>query len=52
MRDLIRRTRAAIRRLLRKPDPEPPRDPYAWVGAPKKPRPPHLSASAVMDEPE
>jgi hypothetical protein len=35
-----------LKRLLRK-EPEPPEDPYAYVGAPKKPRPPHLSASAA-----
>ena len=29
----------ALKRLLRK-EPEPPEDPYAYVGAPKKPRPP------------
>lgn len=34
-----------VKRLLRKP--EPPDDPYAYVGAPKKPRLPHRSASAA-----
>ncbi len=37
-----------IRRFLKR---EPPEDPYAYVGAPKKPRPPHRSASAAV-EPE
>ena len=36
----------ALKRLLRK-EPEPPEDPYAYVGAPKKPRPPHRSAAAA-----
>jgi hypothetical protein len=30
----------------------PPEDPYSYVTAPKKPRPPHLSASAVAELPE
>jgi hypothetical protein len=32
-------------RFLRKPEPEP-EDPYAYVGAPKKPRPPRRGAAA------
>ena len=35
-----------LKRLLRR-EPEPPEDPYAYVGAPKKPRPPLRSASAA-----
>jgi hypothetical protein len=31
---------------------DPPEDPYSYVTAPKKPRPPHLSAAAVVDRPE
>jgi hypothetical protein len=42
--DLIRR----LKRLLRR-DPEPPEDPYAYVGAPKKPRPRGRSAGAAVD---
>jgi hypothetical protein len=44
---------AAIRKLVTKVKrlwnrrPEPPDDPYAYVGAPKKPRPPHRAASAA-----
>ena len=34
----------------RKPDA--PEDPYAFVTAPKKPRPPYRSAAAVADRPE
>ena len=34
----------------RKPDV--PEDPYAYVTAPKKPRPPYRSAAAVADRPE
>jgi len=39
-----------IRRVFRKPDPEPD-DPYALVGAPKNPRPP-LKNLAAKAEPE
>jgi hypothetical protein len=35
-----------IKRMLRR-EPEPPEDPYAYVGAPKKPRPPRRSAAAA-----
>jgi len=37
-----------LKRALRKRarGPEPPEDPYAYAGAPKKPRPPRLNASA------
>jgi len=35
-----------IRRFLKR-EPESPDDPYAYVGAPKKPRPPHRSAAAA-----
>jgi hypothetical protein len=31
---------------------DPPEDPYSYVTAPRKPRPPHLSAAAVVDRPE
>jgi len=34
-----------VKRFLKR-DPESPDDPYAMVGAPKKPRPPRRSASA------
>ncbi len=30
----------------------PPEDPYSYVTAPKKPRPPYLSATAVADRPD
>jgi len=40
-----------ISRLLRG-KPEPPADPYAYVTAPKKPRPPYRSAAAVAELPE
>jgi len=46
LKKLLRR----IRRLLKR-EPEPPEDPYAYVGAPQKPRLPHRSASAAV-EPE
>ena len=44
----IKRT---LLKLLGK-SPEPPEDPYSYVGAPKKPRPPHLSAAAAVERPE
>ncbi len=36
----------AIKRLFKK---EPPPDPYAYVTAPKKPRPPYRSSAAVAE---
>jgi len=42
LRELVRR----IKGFLRKPEPEP-EDPYAYVGAPKKPRPPQRGAAAA-----
>ena len=46
IRDFFKR----IRRLFRR-DPDSPDDPYALVGAPKKPRPPqrHAAASEPLD---
>jgi hypothetical protein len=35
-----------VKRIFRR-EPEPPDDPYALVGAPKKPRLPHRSAAAA-----
>jgi hypothetical protein len=46
---LIEAGRAELKRLFQRHDPEPPEDPYAYVGAPKKPRPP--SRSAAVAEP-
>ena len=42
---LLDSLKAQLKRWLPK-EPEPPEDPYSYVGAPKKPRPPRLSASA------
>ena len=42
VRDLLRR----IQRFFRR-EPDHPEDPYALVGAPKKPRPPGRSAAAA-----
>jgi hypothetical protein len=42
LRELFRR----IKRIFRR-EPEMPEDPYAYVGAPKKPRTPLRSASAA-----
>jgi len=41
-----------IKRIFRKEPRLPEEDPYAYVTAPKKPRPPHRSAVAVGDKPE
>ncbi|HEY3835576.1 MAG TPA: hypothetical protein VGL72_03355 [Bryobacteraceae bacterium] len=51
MRRLIQKTKLALRRLLRK-NPEAPGDPYAWVGAPRKPRPPLRSSAVALEEPD
>ena len=39
--------KAELRRLLKLRGPEPPEDPYAYVGAPKKPRLPQRSAAVA-----
>jgi hypothetical protein len=44
LNELLRRLR---RFSKREPEPGSPDDPYAMVGAPKKPRPPHRSAAAA-----
>jgi hypothetical protein len=49
------RIRAALKRIknLFRKQPEPPaEDPYAYVTAPKKPRPSNRSAAAVLDLPK
>jgi hypothetical protein len=41
-----------LRRVLKRQPPAPPvtpEDPYAYVGAPKKPRPPLRGAAAAVD---
>jgi hypothetical protein len=43
----LRRFLQRIKRYLTKPEPELPEDPYAYVGAPKKPRPPHRSSASA-----
>jgi hypothetical protein len=40
-----------IKRFFTK-EPELPEDPYAYVTAPRKPRPPYRSAAAVAELPE
>ncbi len=47
-RDPMRRAWDRLKRLFQR-TPEPPEDPYAYVGAPKKPRPPLRSSSAAVD---
>lgn len=47
----IRALLERIRKLFGK-DPELPGDPYAYVTAPKKPRPSNRSAAAVLELPE
>jgi hypothetical protein len=47
----IRELLDSVKRFLRwKPDA--PEDPYVYVTAPKKPRPPYRSAAVVADRPE
>jgi hypothetical protein len=41
----------SVGRFFRR-EPDAPEDPYAYVTAPKKPRPPYRSAAAVADLPE
>ncbi|HWZ31072.1 MAG TPA: hypothetical protein VNX18_07060 [Bryobacteraceae bacterium] len=49
---LHQRIADSIRRIFRKPEPDPD-DPYALVGAPKKPRTPlRTLAAAVKPEPD
>ena len=45
---LLETMKAALQRIIRK-EPEHPDDPYALVGAPKKPRPPLRGAAAAVD---
>jgi alkanesulfonate monooxygenase SsuD/methylene tetrahydromethanopterin reductase-like flavin-dependent oxidoreductase (luciferase family) len=45
---LAEKLKQALRRLLGRGEPEHPDDPYALVGAPKKPRPPVGSAAASV----
>jgi hypothetical protein len=47
----IRRVRSMLQRWFRQ-EPGPPEDPFAYVGTPKKPLPPHLKASAVAELPD
>lgn len=46
---LVRKVRIAKRSLAAGPEPESPLDPYAYVGAPKKPRPSAGSAAAAVE---
>ena len=53
IRKVFDRLMAWIRRQPRQePEPGLPMDPYAYVGAPKKPRPSDRSAAAVAELPE
>ena len=51
IREIFRRLTSWLRRNARK-EPEPPVDPYAYVTAPKKPRPSNRSGAAVAELPE
>ena len=44
LRELLRKLKSWIKP---EPEPESPGDPYAYVGAPKKPRPSNRSAAAA-----
>jgi hypothetical protein len=48
LRELFRRLTGWLRRPSRK-EPEPPVDPYAYVTAPKKPKPSNRSGAAVAE---
>ena len=48
---MLRGLKEWIRRALRRGPAEPPRDPYAEVGAPKKPRRPQQSGAVALAEP-
>ena len=48
VRNKVRKAWERLRRLFRPHEPE---DPYAYVTAPRKPRPPHRSAAAAEEEP-
>ncbi|HEY1220247.1 MAG: hypothetical protein ABSE42_04150 [Bryobacteraceae bacterium] len=49
VRRRIRDTWTALKRWFRRAEPETPEDPYAYVGAPKKPRTPRRSAAAKAE---
>jgi hypothetical protein len=51
LRKLFRRLTGWLRPSVRK-EPEPPVDPYAYVTAPKRPRPSDRSGAAVAELPE
>ena len=51
LRKLFRGLTSWLRRSARK-EPEPPVDPYAYVTAPKKPRPSNRSGAAVAELPD
>ena len=51
LRELLRRLIGWLRRSARK-EHEPPVDPFAYVTAPKKPRPSNRSGAAVAELPE
>jgi len=48
---LLEKLKAALRQVIRK-EPQDPDDPYALVGAPKKPRTPLRSASVASELPK
>jgi hypothetical protein len=52
LRKNVGRAWRKFKRLFERQEPGWPEDPYAYVTAPKKPRLPHRSASAVVEEPE
>ena len=45
-RDRLSKFWSQLKRFLKR-EPEPPEDPFAFVGAPKKPRPPRRSAAVA-----
>jgi len=51
LRRNLRNTWQKLRRLFQREDPGSFDDPYAYVTAPKKPRPPYRSAAVAEEEP-
>jgi hypothetical protein len=49
---MLRELKKLLRKLLRRGPAEPPRDPYAEVGAPKRPKRPLQSGAVALAEPD
>lgn len=49
---MLRALKELVRKLVRRRPADPPKDPYAPVGAPKKPKRPQLSGAVALAEPD